>query len=81
MFDSGIYKKDILKLDMFRLEGFYHDNGYIRVRVLEPKIGINKKDKEINIIVPIEEGPQYRVRKISAQSDETLTEEENFKSN
>ena len=77
--DSGIYKKDILKLDMFRLEGFYHDNGYIRVRVLEPKIGINKKDKEINIIVPIEEGPQYRVRKISAQSDETLTEEEILK--
>ena len=77
--DSGIYKKDILKLDMFRLEGFYHDNGYIRVRVLEPKIGINKKDKEINIIVPIEEGPQYRVRKISAQPDETLTEEEILK--
>ncbi|MDP7556943.1 MAG: outer membrane protein assembly factor BamA [Nitrospinaceae bacterium] len=77
--DSGIYKKDILKLDMFRLEGFYHDNGYIRVRVLEPKIDINKKDKAINIIVPIKEGPQYRVRKISAQSDETLTEEEILK--
>ncbi len=77
--DSGIYKKDILKLDMFRIEGFYHDHGYIRVRVLEPKIDINKRDKEINIIVPIEEGPQYRVRKITAQSDETLTEEEILK--
>ena len=74
--DSGIYKKDILKLDMFRIEGFYHDNGYIRVRVSEPKIDINKRDKEINIIVPIEEGSQYRVRKLTAQPDETLTEEE-----
>ena len=77
--DSGIYKKDILKLDMFRIEGFYHDNGYIRVRVSEPKIDINKRNKEINIIVPIEEGPQYRVRKLTAQSDETLTEEEILK--
>jgi len=77
--DSGIYKKDILKLDMFRIEGFYHDNGYIRVRVSEPKIDINKRDKAINIIVPIEEGPQYRVRKLTAQSDETLTEEEILK--
>ncbi|MDP7058417.1 MAG: outer membrane protein assembly factor BamA, partial [Nitrospinaceae bacterium] len=74
--DSGIYKKDILKLDMFRIEGFYHDNGYIRVRVSEPKIDINRRDKEINIIVPIEEGSQYRVRKLTAQPDETLTEEE-----
>jgi len=28
--DSGVYQKDILKLDMFRIEGFYQDNGYLK---------------------------------------------------
>ena len=35
--DSGIYKKDVLKVDVLRLEAFYQDNGYIRVRVHEPR--------------------------------------------
>ncbi len=77
--DSGIYKKDILKLDLFRLEGFYHDHGFLRVRVLEPKIDINRRDKEIHITIPIEEGTQYRVGKIEIQGDGTLTDEEILK--
>ncbi|KMP11803.1 Surface antigen (D15) [Candidatus Nitromaritima sp. SCGC AAA799-A02] len=74
--DSGIYKKDILKLDMFRVEGYYHDHGFIRVRVLDPKIDINKREKEINIIVRIEEGPRFKVGRIEIQPDDTLTETE-----
>ena len=77
--ESGIYNKDTLRLDMFRLEGYYHDHGYIRVGILEPKIDINRKDKEINIIVSIVEGPKYRVGKITVQPDETLTEKEIIK--
>jgi outer membrane protein insertion porin family len=78
--ESGIYKKDILKLDMFRLEGYYQDNGYIRVRILEPKININKKKKEISISISIEEGARYRVGKISAKADEVISEDEILKS-
>jgi len=77
--DSGIYNKDTLRLDMFRLEGYYHDQGYIRVRILEPKIAVDRKGKEINIIVPVEEGPKYRVGQITIQPDETLTEKEILK--
>ena len=44
--DSGIYNRDTLRLDTFRLEGYYHDHGYIRVRVMEPKIDVNRKNKE-----------------------------------
>ena len=54
--------KDILKLDVFRVEGYYHDHGFLRVRVLEPKIDINRMDKEINIIIPVEEGPQFHIK-------------------
>ena len=71
--ESGIYKKDILKLDVFRLEGYYQDNGYLRARVQEPKINIDKRNKEINISISIEEGSKYRVGKITSNSDDTVS--------
>ena len=71
--ESGIYKQDILKLDVFRLEGYYQDNGYLRARVQEPKINIDKRNKEINISISIEEGSKYRVGKITSNSDDTVS--------
>jgi len=77
--ESGIYKKDILKLDVFRLEGYYQDNGYLRARVQEPSINIDKKNKEINISISIEEGSKYRVGKITSKSDDTVSENDILK--
>jgi outer membrane protein insertion porin family len=74
--DSGVYQKDILKLDLFRMEGFYHDNGYLRVKVLEPRIDINKKAREIHITIPVEEGPQFRVKNLKLNSDSAVTADE-----
>ncbi len=65
--ESGIYKKDVLKVDVLRLEAFYQDNGYIRVRVHEPQIEVNREDKEIYIEIKIEEGLQYKFGKITIQ--------------
>jgi outer membrane protein insertion porin family len=65
--DSGIYKKDVLKVDVLRMEAFYQDNGYIRVRVHEPKIEVNREEKEIYIKIKIEEGELYRFGKITVQ--------------
>lgn len=65
--DSGIYKKDVLKVDILRLEAFYQDNGYIRVRVNEPRIEVNREEKEIYIEITIEEGQQYKIGKITVQ--------------
>jgi outer membrane protein insertion porin family len=74
--ESGIYKKDVLKLDLLRIEAFYQDNGFYRVRVLDPKIDVNKKEKRIYITIPVEEGTQYKVNLVSAKGDDTYTEEE-----
>ena len=77
--ESGLYKKDTLKLDVFRLEGYYQDHGYIRVRVQDPKIDIDRESKEINITIPIDEGLQYRVGKVTSQEDDIVTEDEVLK--
>jgi outer membrane protein insertion porin family len=74
--ESGVYQKDILKLDLFRLEGFYHDRGYLRVKVLEPRIDINQRAREIHITIPIEEGPQFRVKSLNIKGDETVSPDE-----
>lgn len=68
--DSGIYKKDVLKVDVLRLEAHYQDNGYLRVRVHEPRIEVNAEDKEIYIEIKVEEGLQYKFGKITVQEVE-----------
>lgn len=72
--DSGIYQKDVLKLDLFRLEGYYQDRGFIRVRVSEPKIEAKKSEEAIYITIPIEEGPRYRVGTVEIRGDDTVPE-------
>jgi len=71
--ESGIYKKDVLKVDVLRLEAFYQDKGYIRVRVHEPQIEVNREDKEIYIEIKIEEGLQYKFGKITIQDVEEFS--------
>ncbi len=78
--DSGVYQKDILKLDMFRIEGFYHDHGFLRVKVLEPRIDINKKSREVYITIPVEEGPQFRVKTLDFSGDDAVSPDEIQKS-
>jgi len=58
------------------LEGYYQNHGFIRARVLEPQVKINKRNKTIHIIISVEEGPQYKVGAIEVQPDDTLTEAE-----
>lgn len=77
--ESGIYKKDILKLDVFRLEAYYQDHGYLHARVQEPNINIDQKNKEINISISIEEGSRYRVGKITSKPDDTVSADDILK--
>jgi outer membrane protein insertion porin family len=74
--DSGVYQKDVLKLDLFRIEGFYHDHGHLRVKVLEPRIDIDKKAKQIHITIPVQEGPQFRVKSLDLKSDDAVSADE-----
>jgi outer membrane protein insertion porin family len=76
--DSGVYQKDILKLDVFRVEAYYQDHGFIRVSVLDPKIEVNKKEKAIYITIPIVEGSRYKIESIAIKGDGTFTDEELF---
>ena len=74
--DSGIYKKDVLKLDLLRIEAYYQDHGFLKVRVMEPRIDVNRKSRKIYITIPIEEGYQYKIGKILVKEDDTFSGQE-----
>lgn len=65
--DSGELKRDELLQDASRLTEYYHNNGYIRARVGEPQVEL--KDKWINVVIKINEGPRYRVGKVDISDD------------
>jgi len=76
MSDSGAYKKDALKTDLLRLESFYHDHGYIKVKVFDPEVEVDKERRKIYIAIPVAEGDEYKVGKIEISGDEVYTDQE-----
>jgi len=78
---SGRLETDLLEVDITRIRSFYHDHGYVQVRVSEPEITLSKNKKSIQVTITIEEGDQYRLGSLDIQGDilTTTTKEELLK--
>lgn len=50
--------------DMMRLQVIYYDRGYLNVNVGEPRIELTPDREHIDITVPIEEGPRFKVSEV-----------------
>lgn len=74
--DSGTYKKDVLKTDILKLESLYHDNGFIKVRIEDPRIEVDRELRKIYINIFLSEGEQYRVGAVQVEGDEVYSEKE-----
>ncbi len=66
---SGTLDEDVIGEDRQQIEAFYHDQGYVRVKVGMPDIKISKDGKTISISIPLEEGDLYKVGKIDFKGD------------
>ncbi|MEN2985118.1 MAG: outer membrane protein assembly factor BamA [Thermodesulfovibrionaceae bacterium] len=62
---SGFYKKYEMLQDLEKIKDLYYDNGYLKVSVGEPKIEFSKDRKWMTIIIPISEGPQFKISSVS----------------
>lgn len=76
---SGRLETDLLEVDITRIRSFYHDHGYVQVRVGEPEITLSKNKKSIQITITIEEGDQYTLGSLDIQGDILTTKEELLK--
>lgn len=70
----GTYLEDTLALDVERIKVAYHDIGYQDVIVQTPVV-TRIDDKNLKIEIEIDEGSQYRTRKIAVSGDLLFSEE------
>src|SRR6266404_838847 len=63
-----------LEQDMDKLREFYQDHGYIDVEIKTPRRERTEKGPMI-ITIPIVEGPQYHVRKLTISGHQNTTED------
>ncbi len=73
---SGIYRKEVLRDDLRRIEALYQDRGFLQVQIGEPQVEINKEEREIFITIPIVEGEQFRIGKLRLEGDEVYSADE-----
>lgn len=55
--NTGVLNRDALKTDVERLTAWYYDNGYINVRIDEPKV--ERREDGLSITLRIDEGEQF----------------------
>ncbi|WP_321392012.1 outer membrane protein assembly factor BamA [uncultured Desulfuromusa sp.] len=71
----GAYLEETMALDIERIKAAYHDEGYQDVKVKPAQISL-VEDKSLDVLIEIDEGPQYKVGKVSVSGDMMLPEEQ-----
>ena len=74
---SGDLNETEVKNDAVKIESLYKNNGFIDAKVSDPNIEIGKE--YISIHFKIEEGAQYKIKKINLSGDLILAKEEILK--
>jgi len=66
--DSGLLERRKLEFDVHKITSFYHNHGYIRAKVGEPKVTY-EKDKGLTVTMEIHEGEQFKVDEVAIEGD------------
>lgn len=75
LFTSGLYREEVLDMDLERIRLFYRQNGFLDVRVTSQE-SFGPEKKKMYITVKIDEGRQYRVGEIKIRGAVIFPEEE-----
>lgn len=75
---SGLLDKRRLEFDLQKVTAFYHNHGYIRAKVGEPKVSY---EEGLGLIITVEviEGERYMVNKVKIEGDLIEPEQELLK--
>jgi outer membrane protein insertion porin family len=66
---AGILDKKKLEFDAHKITSFYHNHGYIKAKVGEPKVYYDDKIKGLVVSIDISEGERYEVDKVNVAGD------------
>jgi outer membrane protein insertion porin family len=66
---AGVYKEEVLKNDVNLIADLYFNNGYINVKVGEPKVELLPNKAGLVVTIGISEGDQYRTGQLDFKGD------------
>jgi outer membrane protein insertion porin family len=65
----GLLDKKKLEFDVHKLTSFYHNHGFIKAKMGEPKISYDDKLGGLVVTIEVYEGPQYGIGKVAVEGD------------
>lgn len=65
----GAYQEELVQVDLERLKALYYDKGYLDVKVAGPTVTLTEKNKYLDLLIEINEGPQYKTGAIDVKGD------------
>jgi outer membrane protein insertion porin family len=66
---AGTYKEEVLKNDAMLLTEYYMNNGYVTVKVGEPKVELLPDKSGLKVTIGITEGDQYRLGQLGVKGE------------
>ena len=67
--NSGTYKDDVLKNDVALLADLYYNNGYVNVKIGEPRVELLPDKSGLEVMIGITEGDKFRTGTIDFKGD------------
>jgi outer membrane protein insertion porin family len=61
---NDTFKRDFFEEDVLRMQALYYDRGYLNVQVLSPRIELTPDRQQIDITVPVREGPRFKIGRL-----------------
>jgi outer membrane protein insertion porin family len=58
------FKRDFFDEDVLRIQALYYDRGYLNVQVLAPRVELTPDRQQIDVTIPIKEGPRFRIGRL-----------------
>ncbi|MEM9696974.1 MAG: outer membrane protein assembly factor BamA, partial [Myxococcota bacterium] len=64
---GGPFRQDAFERDILVISSHYYDKGFLSVQIAAPRVMLTTDRSGIEIVVTIDEGPRYRLRKIEVK--------------
>ena len=66
---KGAFKRDVLQQDVYTMRYVFLENGFVDVKIDDPKIYLSPDKRFIYISVHIDEGEKYKIGKLDVKGD------------
>ena len=75
----GTYKEELAEIDLLAIEAVYQDQGYINVRIGQPRVELSSDKTRLALYIPITEGEQYKLSDLDIRGDLLVEDEARYR--